>query len=221
MKEHLPTIIIVSVVLAWSEFRYQQLFSRLENIEHQNDIYKEKAPSRNSKKEALKKTNYSFQDERVPQKTKVKPGTKKKIIKSKIEGGPADKVEESKSLDLDNPYVQEELHQFLEEREKEQKEIKRAEGVGKYLDYVDRRIEAYSQEHQLSYSVSQAVMLEIQARTNEYVAVEHAAEDGEMDWSEAKPEMERIKEEGKINLTEILGGEEEYQEFEGFVWGKK
>ena len=64
-------------------------------------------------------------------------------------------------------------------------------------------------------------MLEIQARTNEYIAVEHAAEDGELDWSEAKPEMVRIKVDGKINLTELLGGEEEYQEFERFVWGGK
>ena len=79
----------------------------------------------------------------------------------------------------------------------------------------------YAQNHQLPASVSQAVMLELQARTNEYLAVEHAAEDGELDWSEAKPEMVRIKEEGKINLTELLGGEEEYQEFERFVWGGK
>ena len=128
---------------------------------------------------------------------------------------------ESKSLDLDNPDIQEELHQFLEEREREQKEIQRAEGVGQYLDYIDKRIETYTQTHQLPSSVSQAVMLEIQARTNEYLAVEHAAEDGELDWSEAKPEMVRIKEEGKTNLTEILGGEEEYQEFERFVWGGK
>lgn len=218
MKEHIPTIIIVSLALIWSESRYQQLFSRLEKIE-QNSNGNNATNSNQNHVKRTKNRKSPFQDSHQTNTKTVRSASKNG--KNPKEKTIKNEVKKSVSLDLDNPDVQEELYQFLEEREKEQKEIKRAEGIGQYLDYIDRRIETYAQDHQLPSSVSQAVMLEIQERTNEYATVEHAAEDGEIDWSEAKPEMERIKEEGKINLTNILGGEEEYQEFERFVWGKE
>ena len=217
MKEYLPTLIIICIALAWSEFRYQQLSSRIESMQTKSDTYRTKTFNKdpkstvfNQKKNAAKKSSTSTD---IQSKTHAMTRKIEELKKNS-------NADPSASLDLDNPDVQEELHQFLEEREKEQKEIKRAEGLGKYLDYVDKKIETYAQNHQLPSSVSQAVMAEIQTRTNEYVAVEHAAEDGDMDWSEAKPEMERIKEEGKVNLIDILG-EEGYQEFERFVWGRE
>lgn len=216
MKEYIPIFIIVSLVLTWTEIRYQKLFSHVEKLEQAIDIQKTKNTYQNGEQHS--------QTEKSSPQNSYKPNQKivqKASKKSKKTEKRREEQYESKSLDLDDPDIQEELHQFLEEREKEQKEIQRAEGIGQYLDYIDKKIETYAQNHQLPASVSQAVMLEIQARTNEYLAVEHAAEDGELDWSEAKPEMVRIKEEGKINLTELLGGEEEYQEFERFVWGGK
>ena len=220
MKEYLPTIIIVCIALAWSEFRYRQLSFRMEQIEQKfnADINKKSSSKAISYKEESSSQKYSSAHPQKSYKkkefdTNVEAKRLKKQINKSDNSSP-------NALDLTNPEVQEELHQFLEEREKEQKEIQRAEGLGKYLDYVDKKIESYSQSNQLPSSVSQAIMIEIQTRTNEYVAVEHAAEDGEIDWSEAKPEMARIKEEGKANLIDILG-EEEYQEFERFVWGRE
>ena len=213
MKDYLPTLVIVCIALAWFEFRYQQLSSRIDRQETQSEIYTAKPSNKKSSNTIFNKKEPSF-SKKYESKNKKTRAQKIKELQKKND------TKSSTSLDLTNPDVQEELHQFLEEREKEQKEIQRAEGVGKYLDYVEKRIETYTQNHQLPSSVSQAAMIEIQMRTNEYVAVEHAAEDGDMDWSEAKPEMERIKEEGKANLIEILG-EEEYQEFERFVWSKE
>ena len=219
MKEYLPTIIIVCIALSWSEFRYQQFSFRMEQMEQKinADINKKSSSKTISNKESSSQKHSPARSQKSY--TKEELYTKKRVKSLKEQ---KKKIGDSSpsSFDLTNPEVQEELHQFLEEREKEQKEIQRAEGLGEYLDYVDKKIESYSQSHQLPASVSQTIMIEIQTRTNEYVAVEHAAEDGEMDWSEAKPEMERIKEEGKDNLIEILG-EEEYQEFERFVWGRE
>lgn len=217
MKEHLPTLIIICIALAWSEFRYQQLSSRIENMQTNGDTYHTKTFKKDSKITVFDQKKNGIQQSSA---SAEKQSTTRAMARKLEEMKKKSNTEPSASLDLNNPDVQEELHQFLEEREREQKEIKRAEGLGKYLDYVDKKIETYAQNHQLPSSVSQAVMVEIQTRTNEYVAVEHAAEDGEMDWTEAKPEMERIKEEGKTNLIDILG-EEEYQEFERFVWGRE
>ena len=217
MKDRIPLILILVIAVSWSEYRYQKLRAHLESLEYNRVEKQVVAPQKSLSVD----DPTTFQRESARQRMQV---TEPSIQNQKSSGIVKDthaSPKSSASLDLDNPDVQEELHQFLEDREKEQKEIQRAEGLGKYLDYIDRKIETFSQDHELTATVSQALMTEIQTRTNEYVAVEHAAEDGEIEWSEAKPEMERIKEEGKVNLTEILGGEEEYQEFERFVWGRK
>ena len=153
MKEYLPTIIIVCIALAWSEFRVQQLSFRMEQVEQKINagINKKSSSSTISYKEESSPEKYSSartQRSYAKEESDTKIGAKRLEKQRKKNGKPS-----PKSLDLTNPEVQEELHQFLEEREKEQKEIQRAEGLGKYLDYVDKKIESYSQRNQLSSSV--------------------------------------------------------------------
>ena len=216
--------IMALAVLAWSENRVQDLQNRIQNLEEGIDYSSpDSSTNRSHTKETLaqRKKDALLSKKKQSKKSSYGSSSSKKYTKHKIpvSKSPNDDIP-SDSIDLTNPEVQEALDQFLEQREQEQKAVQRAEGVGKYLDYVDDRIESFSTEYALPVSTREALMAEIQQRTHDYVTVEHAAEDGEMDWSEAKPEMARIKEEGKTNLIEILG-EEEYQVFEQHVWGKK
>lgn len=212
MKEKIFVVIAFSTFLFWNEYRYRNIDSRLNTIEQSKSISKE-INSNNKEPFVSSKDTHAYTKKPKKSYTSPKNETSPQNVQKNIQP-----VEPYVALDLKNPEIQEELHRFLEEREKEKKEVQRAQGLGEYLDYVEKNIEKYAQEHGVSSSVSQAVMIEIQTRTNEYVSVEYAAEDGELDWSEAKPEMERIKQEGKNNLIDILG-EEEYQVFERVVWG--
>ena len=213
--------ILAICVLIWSEVRVQKLQHRIQVLEQSQYVDRTQRSTlagRMSKERQVQtdtvreitKNGYSSSTKFEKQKqSKNRPST---IIQPQ--------KEDKASIDLKDPDVQEALHTFLEEREQDQKEVRRAEGVGKYLDYVEDKIDSFAQDNDLSASLKTAVMTEIQVRTQEYVQVEYAAEDGELDWTEAKPELTRIKEQGKANLIELLG-EEEYEAFEQHVWGRK
>ena len=125
---------------------------------------------------------------------------------------------ESSSLDLDDPEAREALAVFLEDYEEIRKQEKREQGVAQYLDYVSAEAEAFAEENGVDDGTMGEIISIIETGTYEYVAIEHAAKDGEMDWSEAKPQLKAIREEGKASLQALLG-EEAYDEFEARVWG--
>jgi hypothetical protein len=125
---------------------------------------------------------------------------------------------EDSPLDLDDPEAREALAVFLEDYEEIRKQEKREQGVAQYLDYVSAEAEAFAEENGVDDSTMGEIISIIETGTYEYVAIEHAAKDGEMDWSEAKPQLKAIREEGKASLQALLG-EEAYDEFEARVWG--
>ena len=145
-------------------------------------------------------------------------GSQRRGLSASSSGDGSDLGVESGSLDLDDPEAREALAVFLEDYEEIRKQEKREQGVAQYLDYVSAEAEAFAEENAVDDATMGEIISIIETGTYEYVAIEHAAKDGEMDWSEAKPQLKAIREEGKASLQALLG-EEAYDEFESRVWG--
>ena len=90
--------------------------------------------------------------------------------------------------------------------------------MAQYLDYVTATAESFAEENGVDDATMGQVIAVIEEGTYEYVAIEHAAQDGELDWAEARPQLKAIREEGKARLQDLLG-DQVYDDFEARVWG--
>lgn len=104
--------------------------------------------------------------------------------------------------------------------EQERREFDRARGQDEYLDHVEAATLAFAKEFGVDPSTAAEVIDEIELRTDDWLRLQHQAEDGDLEWSEAKAGQKTIEAEGRGQLVQILG-EDLYGELERRVWGKK
>ena len=205
--------VLVLGLLAWNSWTLSQLDARMTELEEglspdgamRSDAGDTTVSPSSDETDAMTVRSESSRSEDRP-----RGESRSNAVDSRSEGG-------GSVLNLDDPAVRNALADYLEEYEIDRKEERREEGLAQYLDYVSSETEAFCEEYGVDEATMGQVITEIETRTHEWVEVEHAAKDGEMDRSEAKAEMEAIEELGQANLRALLGNEL-YELFEERIW---
>ena len=122
------------------------------------------------------------------------------------------------AIDLENPEVREAIARIVEDDATQRKEIRREEQTAMYLDSMNREIDAFAEENNLSAETRRKVTREIELRTQAWTAVKDEAHDGEISWFDARAEFRAIKEDSESNLREILG-DERFESLNQRLWG--
>ena len=108
------------------------------------------------------------------------------------------------------------MDDYFAEREEDQLD----EGEANFLDYINEKVEVFSDDHGIDDATMGQMMQEIETRTAEYFEVMRQAKAGDMSWLEARPQMQAIRDQAESNLIDILG-EELYEAYEEEVRGER
>ena len=195
---------LVIGLLVWNSWTVRQMQHRIDELESHNATSNTSADESSSQvgdTERLSETNETGQ--RSSRRSTLQTGNQSYLSS---QGSLETSAQVNELIEaLDDPQYQAALVDLMDDYFAEREEDQLDEGEANFLDYINEKVEIFSDDHDIDDATMGQMMQEIETRTAEYFEVMRQAKAGDMSWLEARPQMQAIRDQAGKQIDRYFG----------------
>ena len=210
-------------LLMWNIWTIQALESRIAVLEAEQGLVGDAVSGKKKIKEDTETTADRSNDREQNVAVKASPSRSDRFDNSDRSKGSSDDPSEIEKtlgaaiLGLDDPKVKEVFDEYLEQYLDTWQDNQNSDDLSNFLDHLSTATEVFCEESGLTEDVREQIIQRLEKAHEDWIAMEAALEDGEIDRREYQEIDSTIGKEVERDMNEMIG-EEAWKKLSGRIW---